>query len=58
MATMAIIEYRDTQAPDIASETTEVTNWRESHMNWSLEDIRFFNMVCGYERYLARLVEL
>lgn len=58
MATKAIIEYRDTPTSDISGVGFEVVNWHESRMNWSLDDIRFFNKMCGYERYRSRLVEL
>ena len=58
MATRAVVEYRDTPTSDISGVGFEVVNWIESRMSWSLDDIRLFNKVCGYQKYRARLVEV
>lgn len=43
-----IIEYRDTEGAD----------WVQSSENWSVDDLRFFNKVVGYEKYRVRKVEV
>lgn len=25
--------------------------WQKSHVNWTIDDIRFLNRICGYEKY-------